>query len=53
MTEVENIIIKVIKRLEDIAGGWNGDESGTQEDDANEALELIANLKQFLKQHYE
>jgi len=29
------------KKLEEVAGQWNGDESGLQEDRANEANDLL------------
>ena len=40
--------IKTVKELEDIAGEWNGDNSGIQEDRstlANEALKAIKDLE--------
>lgn len=33
------------KQLEDIAGAWNGDEPGLQEDRAMEAMEELENRK--------
>ena len=44
---------KLKKEMEDIAGSWNGDESGVQEEQAhiaNEVLEKIAEIEELLKE---
>lgn len=44
---------KLAETLEEIAGQWNGDESGSQEDmahAANDAIEKIQELKELLEE---
>jgi hypothetical protein len=44
---------QIKKWAEDIAGSWNGDESGSQEDrahQANEILEKIAELETLIEE---
>jgi hypothetical protein len=39
----------LIKEQNEIAGEWNGDESGIQEDNAHEAQEIIDLAEQLLE----
>jgi uncharacterized protein YukE len=40
---------KLIKECEEIAGQWNGDESGYQEDQANLANDIIEKANELLE----
>ena len=50
--DIMNITLKQLKKdLEEIAGQWNGDNPGIQEDDAsiaNEVIEKINEIKELL-----
>ena len=39
----------LIKKLEEVAGQWNGDESGLKEDRANEAFYLLEEIDRIEK----
>jgi len=44
---------KLIAQCEEIQNRWNGDESGQQEDDANDCREIAEKTKELLKLLYE
>lgn len=40
---------KLIEECEEIAGRWNGDDSGYQEEQAETALEIIEKAKELIE----
>jgi hypothetical protein len=41
-------LLKCKKELEEIAGSWNGDESGSAEDMAHASIELIEQIEKLI-----
>ena len=53
MTDYEKVLDHLRYRCEETKGEWNGDESGTQEDKANtadELLELLIKVDKLVKE---
>ncbi len=46
---MEKTLNKLKEYMEEIAGQWNGDESGSQEDNAHIALEVIEKIDEIEK----
>lgn len=52
MTTTQGFLLSLKQDLEKLAGEWNGDESGLQEEEsqnANEAIEKLDELLELLK----
>lgn len=48
VTNMKNELTKLIKECEEIAGRWNGDDSGYAEDQANIANDIIEKSKELI-----
>lgn len=44
---MDKTLIQLEKEMNEIAGRWNGDESGLQEDRAHASLEVIEKIKEI------